>query len=110
GRHPLAVQAHRVLDVLVPAYAAAARATELEGLPEAYVCVGGADGFRDEDVEYAMRLYGQGVPTELHVYPGVPHGIAMFGDTELGNRYTADQEDWLRRQLERLDAETPGAT
>lgn len=87
----------------VPAYAAPARATDLSGLPEAYVCVGGADGFRDEDITYAMRLYGAGVPTELHVYPGAPHGVAsLFADTELAKRYTADQEDWLRRQLERL--------
>jgi triacylglycerol lipase len=55
----------------VPYLAAPARADDLRGLPEAYVCVGGADGFRDEDIHYAMRLYGAGVPTELHVYPGV---------------------------------------
>ena len=53
----------------IPYTAAAARAEDLSGLPEAYVCVGGADGFRDEDIIYAMRLYGAGVPTELHVYP-----------------------------------------
>lgn len=54
----------------IPPYAAAARATDLSGLPPAYVSVGGADGFRDEDTVYAMRLAGAGVPTELHVYPG----------------------------------------
>ncbi|MCB0994563.1 MAG: alpha/beta hydrolase [Acidimicrobiales bacterium] len=83
-------------------YAAPARAEDLTGLPEAYVCVGGADGFRDEDVTYAMRLYQAGVPTELHVYPGAPHGVGMFVGTELARRYSADAEDWLRRQLERL--------
>lgn len=86
----------------VPGYAAPARAEDLSGLPEAYVCVGGADGFRDEDVAYAMRLYGAGVPTELHVYPGAPHGVALFTDTEIARRYSADQEDWLRRQLSRI--------
>ncbi len=86
----------------VPATAAAARATDLSGLPEAYVCVGGADGFRDEDITYAMRLYGAGVPTELHVYPGAPHGVGLFAGTEVARRYTADQEDWLRRQLARI--------
>ena len=86
----------------VPYTAAPARAGDLSGLPEAYVCVGGADGFRDEDITYAMRLYGAGVPTELHVYPGAPHGVALFAHLEVAQRYTADQEHWLRRQLERI--------
>jgi acetyl esterase/lipase len=86
----------------VPSYAAPARADDLAGLPEAYVCVGGADGFRDEDITYAMRLYGAGVPTELHVYPGAPHGVGLFVDTDIARRYLADQEDWLRRQLDRI--------
>jgi acetyl esterase/lipase len=88
----------------VPVYAAAARAGDLSGLPEAYVCVGGADGFRDEDILYAMRLYDAGVPTELHVYPGAPHGVAIFLGTSIAKRYNADQRDWLRRQFTRLAA------
>ncbi|MEM8618217.1 MAG: alpha/beta hydrolase [Actinomycetota bacterium] len=86
----------------LPPYAAAAMADDLTGLPEAYVCVGGADGFRDEDVHYAMRLYGAGVPTELHVYPGAPHGVGYFIGTEIARRYQADQTDWLGRQFARL--------
>ncbi len=86
----------------IPAYAAAARADDLAGLPEAYVCVGGADGFRDEDIVYAMRLYGAGVPTELHVYPGAPHGVAFWAGTDVAQRYQRDQRDWLGRQLSRL--------
>ena len=86
----------------VPRYAAAARAEDLRGLPDAYVCVGGADGFRDEDMIYAMRLAQDGVPTELHVYPGVPHGVSFFPQTEPARRYRRDQDDWLRRQLLRL--------
>ena len=86
----------------IPYTAAAARADDLSGLPEAYVCVGGADGFRDEDIIYAMRLYGAGVPTELHVYPGAPHGVGLFPQTQIAQRYTADKEHWLRRQLERI--------
>ena len=82
--------------------AAPARAEDLSGLPEAYVCVGGADGFRDEDITYALRLYGAGVPTELHVYPGAPHGVGLFPQTAIAQRYAADREDWLRRQLARL--------
>ncbi|MCU1467366.1 MAG: lipase [Actinomycetia bacterium] len=83
----------------VPAYAAPARATDLSRLPAAYVCVGAVDGFRDEDIEYAMRLNQAGVPTELHVYPGAPHGVMLFPDTAVAKRYAAGIEDWIGRQL-----------
>ncbi len=83
----------------VPAYAAPARATDLAGLPPAYVCVGAADGFRDEDITYAMRLNQAGVPTELHVYPGLPHGVELCAATTPGRRYFADAEEWLGRQF-----------
>jgi acetyl esterase/lipase len=83
----------------VPAYAAAARAEDLAGLPPAYVCVGAVDGFRDEDITYAMRLNQAGVPAELHVFPGAPHGVMMFTGTGVARRYTATLDDWLGRQL-----------
>ena len=55
-------------------YAAATRATDLSGLPSAYVSVGSEDLFRDEDIEYARRLSDAGVATELAVFPGLFHG------------------------------------
>lgn len=83
----------------VPAYAAPARAADLAGLPPAYVCVGAVDGFRDEDIAYAMRLNQAGVPAELHVYPGVPHGVMLFAGTGVARRYAQGVEEWLGRQL-----------
>ena len=83
----------------VPAYAAPARATDLEGLPPAYVCVGAVDGFRDEDVDYADRLNQAGVPTELHVYQGAPHGVGVLAGTAVADRYNRGIEEWLARQL-----------
>jgi acetyl esterase/lipase len=62
----------------VSPYAAPARATDLSGLPEAYVEVGDLDILRDESIEYARRLMAGGVPTELHVIPGLPHGFDML--------------------------------
>ncbi|MCU1393330.1 MAG: lipase [Ilumatobacteraceae bacterium] len=88
----------------IPYLAAPARATDLSGLPPTYVCVGGADGFRDEDIEYALRLGQAGVPTELHVYPGAPHGVAMFVGTDIAERYTSDATAWLGRQLAAIRA------
>jgi acetyl esterase/lipase len=37
--------------------------------------VGDLDIFRDEDIAYAAKLASSGVPTELHVHPGAPHGF-----------------------------------
>ncbi len=59
-------------------YAAAARASDLAGLPPAYICVGAEDLFRDEDIEYARRLMAAGVACELCVYPGLFHGADSF--------------------------------
>jgi acetyl esterase len=58
----------------VPPTAAPARAPDLGGVAPAFLAVGDVDAFVDEDVDYAVRLSAAGVPTELHVYPGVIHG------------------------------------
>ena len=83
----------------VPYHAAPSRCTDLRGLPQAFVSVGGADGFRDEDIEYALRLNQASVPTELHVYPGAPHGVAIFVGTDVARQYTRDVDEWLGRRL-----------
>jgi acetyl esterase/lipase len=83
----------------LPYYAAPARATDLSGLPPTYVSVGAVDGFRDEDIEYAARLNRAGVPTELHVYPGAPHGYQMFVDSPVARQSQRDSDEWLARVL-----------
>jgi acetyl esterase/lipase len=59
----------------VPAEAAPARATDLSGLPDAYIEVGELDIFRDECIRYSQRLVASGTSSELHVHPGCPHGF-----------------------------------
>jgi acetyl esterase/lipase len=61
--------------------------------------VGGIDGFRDEDVGFAARLMQIGVPTELHVYPGAPHGFHLFADAAVTRRANRDVEEWLNLRL-----------
>ena len=85
----------------IPAYAAPTRATDLSGLPEALVIVGGADGFRDEDIAYATRLMQAGVPTALHVVPGAPHGVQMFAGSQPARTWATLVEAWLGRALAR---------
>ena len=82
----------------VPYTAAPARALDLTGLPPTFVSVGSTDGFRDEDIDYALRLNQAGVPCELHVYPGAPHGYGLAPNAAVSGRSRTDQLDWLRRQ------------
>ena len=81
----------------VPAYAAPARAEDLSRLPRTFLDVGGNDIFRDEDIDYASRLWRAGVPTELHVYPGGPHGYeTLAGETDIARRTLTARHAFLR--------------
>lgn len=62
----------------LPAYAAAAHAHNVAGLPETYIDVGDLDVLLDQDLAYAWRLMEGGVAVELHVYPGAYHGFDAF--------------------------------
>lgn len=85
----------------VPGHAAPARAESLAGLPPTYVMVGSLDGFCDEDIEFAQRLNQGGVPVELHVYPGAPHGFEGFAPgAELARQARKDINAWLGRMLD----------
>ena len=84
----------------VAPYAAAARATDLTGLPPAIITVGELDMFLDEDIEYARRLVAAGVSTELHVYPKCIHGSdALVPHSETVQRWKRDEFDALGRAL-----------
>lgn len=80
----------------VPPYAAPARADDLAGLPPTFVGVGALDGFSDEDIAYATRLRHAGVATELHVYPGAPHGYdSLTPNTAIARQARRDLSAWL---------------
>jgi len=86
----------------VPAYAAPARTESVTGLPPAWIGVGSLDVFRDEDIEYASRMLAAGIPVELHVYPGAPHGFEMIvPDAAVSRACQRDITEALRRALRR---------
>lgn len=58
----------------VPPTAAPARAEDLSGVAPAFLAIGDIDAYLDTNLAYASLLSRSGVPTELHVYPGVIHG------------------------------------
>ncbi|MEV7510978.1 alpha/beta hydrolase [Streptomyces sp. NPDC091201] len=92
----------------LPPYASPARATDLSGLPPAYIDVGSAETFRDEDVAYADAIWRAGGRAELHVWPGAFHGFDSLAPRA---RITRDAQEartrWLRRILD--TSTEPGA-
>ncbi|MBN9178676.1 MAG: alpha/beta hydrolase [Microbacterium sp.] len=83
-----------------PAYAAPSRAADLSNLPPAFIEVGAAELFRDEDVAYASRIWATGGQAELHVWAGGCHGFDMYmPDTEITRAALASRTSWLRRVL-----------
>jgi acetyl esterase/lipase len=84
----------------VPSHAAPSRATDLSGLPPTYIMVGTLDGFVDEDISYATGLNHAGVPVELHVYPGAPHGFeGLAPAAEVSRQARRDINNWLAARL-----------
>ncbi|MEW2010090.1 alpha/beta hydrolase [Microbacterium sp. NPDC078814] len=81
-----------------PAYAAPTRATDVSGLPPAYIEVGEAEMFRDEDTAYALRIWETGGQAELHVWGGGAHGFDMYmPKAEITRAALAARASWLRR-------------
>jgi acetyl esterase/lipase len=84
----------------VPAYAVAARCTDLAGLPPAWIGVGALDLFLDEDRAYAERLAAAGVATEFTLVPGAPHGFdALAPEVPLARAFMAQQTAFLRTRI-----------
>ncbi|MFB0619223.1 alpha/beta hydrolase [Streptomyces sp. AGS-58] len=84
----------------VSPYAAPARATDLSGLPPAFLDVGSAETFRDEAVAYASRIWQAGGEAELHVWPGGCHGFdALAPEAALSRAARTARIGWLRRLL-----------
>jgi len=83
----------------VPIYAAPARATDLAGLPPAYVSVMHFDPLRDEGVAYALAMLAAGVSVELHLFPGTFHGSMLIQDAAISKREQAEKIAVLRQAL-----------
>lgn len=84
----------------VSPYASPARATDVSGLPPAFIDVGSAETFRDEAVAYATRLWQAGGQAELHVWPGGFHGFwGAAPHAALSRAALAAPVLWLRRVL-----------
>jgi acetyl esterase/lipase len=83
----------------VPPYAAPARATNLSGLPPAYIDAGSCETLRDETVAYAVRIWRAGGQAELHIWPGAFHGFDMLTHAALTLAADTARRAWLHRLL-----------
>ncbi len=83
----------------VSSYAAPARATDLAGLPPAYVSVMQFDPLRDEGIAYALAMLAAGVSVELHLFPGTFHGSALVPHAAISQREQAEAVTVLGRAL-----------
>lgn len=91
----------------VPADAAPARASNLNGLPPTYVRVNQFDPFRDEDIAFAQTLADAGAPVELHPFPGTFHGSERVADATI-SRQRDEEVVVLRRAREIPDPDGSG--
>jgi acetyl esterase len=80
-------------------YAAPSRATDLSGLPPAYVSTMEFDPLRDEGIRYAARMLEAGISVELHSYAGTFHGSAFLPEAEPTRRNTEEIVQILRKRL-----------
>ncbi|MFC4035536.1 alpha/beta hydrolase [Streptomyces polygonati] len=84
----------------VPGYVSPAVADDLSGLPTTYIDAGTAEVFRDEDVEYATRIWAAGGQAELHVWAGGFHGFdALFPQAQVSAAARRTRDAWLARVL-----------
>jgi acetyl esterase/lipase len=89
----------------VPSYISPAIADDLSGLPTTYIDAGSAEVFRDEDQQYASRIWAAGGQAELHIWAGGTHGFdAMLPGAALSRAARAARTAWLRRVLDEVAA------
>ncbi|WP_405958217.1 alpha/beta hydrolase [Streptomyces phaeochromogenes] len=84
----------------VPAYVSPALADDLSGLPTTYIDTGSAEVFRDEDTDYATRIWAAGGQAELHVWAGGFHGFdALYPQARISATARRTRTEWLTRLL-----------
>lgn len=85
----------------VSCYAAPARATDLSGLPPAFINVGGAEIFRDEAIAYASGMWHAGSDAELHVWSGAFHACDIFAPhTAVSRSMIRTRNEWVAKVLD----------
>lgn len=91
---------HYLGETARPDAAVPARRDRFDGLAPALITCAEIDPFRDEAVDYALRLLHAGVSAELHVFAGTCHGFdSLLPDLPASEYLFALQGHALRRAL-----------
>lgn len=84
----------------VSPYAAPSRASDMAGLPPAFIDVGAAEIFRDEAIDYANRIWLAGGDADLHVWSGAFHACDIFAPhTSVGRSMIRTRNAWVEKIL-----------
>lgn len=83
----------------VPAYASASMLEDFSNLPDTFVLVGQAEVFRDEAIAFAGKAAEADVPTELHMFYGIPHGVNTLPKEGIMERLRENIHTAMARQL-----------
>lgn len=82
-------------------YFSPALAPDLSRLPPVFMITGDLDLFANEDADYANRLMQAGVPTELHILPGIYHA---FENANPEGAATRNYLQWRTDAIKRMFA------
>ena len=80
-------------------YAFPANAPTLLGFPKSLIIVSEYDQLRDDGINFAQRLYAEGVPCELTVAPRVGHGFMVVNDP-MTHQFAQRMADSFRNEFD----------
>ncbi|KAJ6183963.1 hypothetical protein N7519_005264 [Penicillium mononematosum] len=72
-----------------------ATAEEVKDLPPTTFGIAGNDPLRDEGLFYGQHLAANGIPTNVHVFPGVPHGFRRYKQLPDSKRWDEVMSDGI---------------
>ncbi|PKS08503.1 hypothetical protein jhhlp_004887 [Lomentospora prolificans] len=77
---------------------------QVKGLPPTVFGITGLDPLRDEGLLYAKMLAEAGVPTDISLFKGVPHGFRRHGSLTASARWDRVMEDGIKWALSKPTA------
>lgn len=63
---------------------------KMDSLPPHLIFIAGRDPLRDEGIAYAQKLDAAKVPTQCHIYSGVPHNFAHYETLQATKKFSDD--------------------
>ncbi|RVX68669.1 hypothetical protein B0A52_07096 [Exophiala mesophila] len=71
----------------------------VKNLPATLIQISGQDPLRDEQFAYADKLREGGIPVDVELFPGLPHGFYSFPQLEATTKYFKQSAAWAKKLL-----------